>query len=186
MTGIARALVTSDSPEWYTPHDLTADIATFLGEIDLDPCAEPERSVPAKRHIVGLEGQDGLAEPWAGRVFVNPPYGRGIKRWVEKALGDPDITECVLLVPARTDTSWFQPCFAHTVCFIRGRLRFRTPDGRYDNAPFPNALVYRGPRQDAFARAFAGRGPVAFPALEPVETTYQLAFPFAAKGVGND
>jgi site-specific DNA-methyltransferase (adenine-specific) len=87
-------------------------------------------------------------------VYVNPPYGRVIGRWIVKAMTEP-VDELILLVPARTDTAWFQPLYDHAICFIRGRLRF---SGARENAPFPCALVYRGPRPDAFAQAFSHRG----------------------------
>jgi hypothetical protein len=87
---------------------------------------------------------------------VNPPYGRVIGSWVGKALTDP-VDELVLLVPARTDARWFVPLFEHAICFLRGRLRF---SGSLSNAPFPSALVYRGPRQEAFVGAFRHRGAI--------------------------
>src|SRR5690242_7703221 len=98
----------SASAEWYTPPDLLAEIAVFLGPDYEDPCpplATQERL------------ENGLAFVWRGVVFCNPPYGRGIGRWIRKATLDP-VRECVLLVPARTDAGWFQPLFDHTICFI--------------------------------------------------------------------
>lgn len=149
------SLLTSATPEWYTPADLAAAIAAFLGGIDLDPCADPAHRIPAARHFDGVNA-DGLREPWGAtaRVFVNPPYGRAIGPWIEKALSEP-LAELVLLVPARTDTTWFQPLWRHHVCFLRGRLRF---SGHASGAPFPSALCYRGTRGVAFAAAFAHLG----------------------------
>ncbi len=67
------------------------------------------------------------------------------------------VDELLLLVPARTDAAWFQSLFEHPICFIRGRLKF---SGHCYNAPFPSALVYRGPRAQEFQRLFAARGTV--------------------------
>jgi hypothetical protein len=52
---------------------------------------------------------DGLNKDWAGEiVFVNPPYGKSIGKWVEKCYKENlKGTTIVMLIPARTDTSWF-------------------------------------------------------------------------------
>jgi hypothetical protein len=100
--------------------------------------------------------ESGLWARWESPCFVNPPYGRVIGRWIVKAMTEP-VDELILLVPARTDTAWFQPLFAHTVCFVRGRLRF---SGAASGAPFPPALVYRGWRVPEFVTAFKHWGPV--------------------------
>jgi site-specific DNA-methyltransferase (adenine-specific) len=72
-------------------------------------------------------------------VFCNPPYGREIKnrvkKWYEASGG-----EIVMLLPARTDTSWFHDYIYHKaeIRFIRGRLKFG--DGK-NSAPFPSMVV---------------------------------------------
>lgn len=141
-----RGMQTSASDRWFTPTDLLAEIERFLGEGYLDPC-------PAK--LPGEQIESGLWVKWRGRVFVNPPYGRVIGKWIAKAMSEP-VDEIVLLLPARTDTEWFQPLYEHTILFVRRRLRF---SGVNCNAPFPSVLVYRGYRPEAFAAAFAHRGP---------------------------
>jgi len=144
------ALLSSASMYWNTPPDLAQEIAAFLGGIDLDPCPDAAQQIPAVHHALG----DGLAIAWHGKVFVNPPYGRTIGAWVRKALTS-SASEVVLLLPARTDTQWFQPLFDHAICFVRGRLHF---SGAAAGAPFPSALVYIGPRSSAFLQAFQQRG----------------------------
>ena len=151
---IAKALQTSRSDRWFTPPDLEAEIRAFLGDY-LDPC-------PAR--LPGERIESGLWMPWRGRVYVNPPYGRAIGPWIRKAMTEP-VSEVILLVPARTDTAWFQSLYDCWICFLRGRLRF---SGARDSAPFPSALVYRGPRPVQFARAFEHRGPVVM-RLDPHE-----------------
>lgn len=141
---------TSKSDRWFTPPDLERDIRTFLGGSYFDPC-------PAR--IEGEPIESGLWQRWEGRVFVNPPYGRVLGRWVVKAMTE-QVDELVMLVPARTETKWFTPCFEHTVCFLHGRLKFHTANrqSRPAGAPFPSALIYRGPRVAEFAVAFGKRG----------------------------
>jgi hypothetical protein len=71
---------------------------------------------------------------------MNPPYGRSIGKWVTKAYEESlKGTPVVCLLPARTDTSWWQDyCVKGLVKFVRGRLKFG--DGR-NSAPFPSAIV---------------------------------------------
>lgn len=138
---------TSASDRWFTPPDLLAEIRAFLGDY-YDPC-------PARYE--GERIDSGLWQAWAGHVvYLNPPYGRVIGRWIVKAMTEP-VSELLLLVPARTDTAWFQSLYEHPICLVRGRLRF---SGARSGAPFPSALIYRGPRVEAFTRAFAHRGPI--------------------------
>jgi site-specific DNA-methyltransferase (adenine-specific) len=76
------------------------------------------------------------------KVFCNPPYGRAIGAWVKKCYEEsrkPD-TLVVMLIPARTDTSYFHDYIYHKaeLRFIRGRLHFNeAPQG----APFPSMVV---------------------------------------------
>lgn len=143
-----QPLQTSKSDRWFTPPDLLAEIEAFLGTGYYDPC--PARDA-------GERIESGLWQSWGQqRVFVNPPYGRVIGRWIVKAMTEP-VDELLLLVPARTDTTWFQSLYECPICFISGRLKF---SGHCNNAPFPSALIYRGPRAESFAQAFAHRGTI--------------------------
>src|SRR5262249_4101706 len=84
---------------------------------------------------------DGLAQDWAGEtVFMNPPYGRQISRWVRKAHDSAARGATVVcLVPARTDTHWWHNYVIDgEVRFLKGRLKFG--DSK-NSAPFPSALV---------------------------------------------
>ena len=86
-------------------------------------------------------------------MFCNPPYGRHIQDWVRKGYEEsqkPD-TLVVMLIPARTDTSYFHDYIfggkAAEVRFLRGRIKFTDEDGNAkDSAPFPSAvIVWRSP-----------------------------------------
>ena len=64
---------------WLTPpHILRA-----LGEFDLDPCASLDRPWDTAKNHYTVE-DDGLAQPWFGRVWCNPPYGPGMDKWLNK------------------------------------------------------------------------------------------------------
>lgn len=80
------------------------------------------------------------------RVFCNPPYGRAIIDWVEKAYreGTKDNTIVVMLIPARTDTRYFHDFIQHRseIRFVKGRLKFGNSK---QSAPFPSMIViFRG------------------------------------------
>lgn len=132
------AMFSSASCEWETPKEFF-DRQDAVYHFDLDVCATPN----AKCARYYTEEQDGLVQPWTGRCWMNPPYGRTIGKWVQKAYesvrggGDADLVVCLL--PARTDTAWWHDyCMKGEVQFIRGRLKF----GNARNAaPFPSALV---------------------------------------------
>lgn len=131
------------SVEWYTPpHVFEALGLTF----DLDPCA-PKGGVawvPAAGHF-SIE-DDGLSQPWAGRVWLNPPYGAATARWVERLQRHGD---GLALVFARTDTAWAQRAIASAaaVCFVTGRLSFiagNRIDQRGHNAAAASMLLAYG------------------------------------------
>lgn len=153
---------TSKTPEHYTPHDVIDRVIACLGRIDLDPCSNSHTDphVPAARHFTLAD--DGLSQAWRGRIYMNPPYGREIAKWVEKLAQEYQaghVTEGIALVPARTDTRWWQVLRGHPVCLVRGRLRF-VGEGNTSAAPFPSALFYLGPHPEFFYLKFKGLGDV--------------------------
>lgn len=153
------------SVEWYTPAFIIMRVAqTFGGPIGLDPCSTPEanRVVQARRFYTRAD--DGLGRPWrAATLYVNPPYGRQIGRWIEKlldAFGSGQVGQAIALVPARTETAWFGRLRDHPRCFMRGRLPFWGPADRGSGSPFPSAVVALGCELDAFAVAFGDVGDI--------------------------
>lgn len=132
----------SESAEWYTPSFLIDRVITALGAIDVDPCADPDKHVPAGHHFTAED--NGLAQTWSGTVFMNPPYGREIDAWVTKLLDEyaaGHVTQAIALVPARVDTEWFRRFQPFPVAFWHGRIAFLGPHGAVNPAPFPSALV---------------------------------------------
>lgn len=152
------AVMSSLSPEWYTPREVIERVVAVLGAIDLDPCSNGngEPRVPATTHYT--EADDGLAREWVGRVYMNPPYGLGIGAWVDKLAEEFEagrVTEAIALVPSRTDTSWWAHLPAPIVCFVTGRLTF---SDHSNPAPFPSAVCYLGANQRRFAEEFVTLG----------------------------
>lgn len=157
----------SESPEWYTPAWVAELARAVLGAIDLDPASskEAQQTIGAERYYTAEH--DGLAQPWAGRVYLNPPYGKTIGLWVDKLVAAYDageISAAVALLPARPDTRWFQPLYRFPLCFVRGRIRFDLPGGeRTSGAPFPSVIVYMGPQVERFTALFGERGQIQIP-----------------------
>ena len=85
----------------------------------------------------------GLSRDWTGKVFMNPPYGREIGKWVKKAWTESLKGALVVcLLPARVDTRWWHEYAKKGhVYFLQGRLKFGSS---LNSAPFPSAIVTFG------------------------------------------
>ena len=138
-----KGLFTSDKNYWETPQDFFNELHEKYN-FTLDATASDENTKLPNYYTVE---DDALKQKWEGRVFVNPPYGREIKRWVKKAYEESlePYNECVvMLIPARTDTTyWHEYIFgkAKDVDFLKGRLKFEINGKAKDAAPFPSALI---------------------------------------------
>ena len=128
----------SASEEWETPQHIFDHLDGEF-HFTLDPCATHENAKTSRYYT---KKENGLAQSWKGeRVFMNPPYGREIGKWISKAWrsGLEEDTLVVCLLPARTDTRWFHRyCTKGTIWFIKGRLKF---GGHKTSAPFPSMIV---------------------------------------------
>jgi phage N-6-adenine-methyltransferase len=126
------------NPEWFTPQHIF-DALHREFKFTLDPCATPEN---AKCPTYYTRDDDGLSKDWAGHtVFMNPPYGDQIGKWVRKAwLESLNGTTVVCLIPSRTDTSYWHDYVmkATELRFIYGRVTF---GGVKRHAPFPSVIV---------------------------------------------
>lgn len=142
---ITVGMFTSKSQEWATPKDFFKKLNNEF-HFTLDPCCNNENKKCDKFYT---REQDGIAQSWAGEVvFCNPPYGRELPKWVRKCYEEHkknNIT-IVMLIPARTDTSYFHTYIymRAEIRFIKGRLKFN--DGK-NPAPFPSMLVIYNKRE---------------------------------------
>jgi phage N-6-adenine-methyltransferase len=106
--------------DWWTPKW----VFDALGlQFDLDPAA-PEGGVPwipvTKHYSIH---DNGLRQPWIGRVWLNPPYGAETPKWLEKMHKHRN---GVALVFARTDCRWYHDYCAKSdaILFLKGRISF--------------------------------------------------------------
>lgn len=137
---ITSGIMSSNTPEWATPQSFF-DALNREFSFTLDPCSTHENAKCEKHYT---KEDDGLSQSWGGQVvFCNPPYGRELPKWVKKCYDESRHATVVMLIPARTDTSYFHDYIygKAEIRFIRGRLKFN--DGK-QGAPFPSmVVVYR-------------------------------------------
>ena len=140
-----EVMFSSKTDLWETPQKFFDKLDAEF-HFSLDVCAVPDN---AKCAAYYTPEQDGLSQPWTGVVWCNPPDGRDVCKWVEKAhySTNKGITT-VMLLPARTDTKWFHNYIVaprHEIRFVRGRLKF---GGAKNSAPFPSMVVVFRPKME--------------------------------------
>lgn len=138
MGKVNKGLFSSNTDAWATPQ-------AFFDKLDkefhftLDPCALPSNA-KCKKYYTPQD--NGLEKDWSGEsVFCNPPYGSAIKLWVKKCYEEAKKGALVvMLIPARTDTSYFHDYIYNKaeIRFLRGRLKFGEAK---QSAPFLSMVV---------------------------------------------
>ena len=189
--GTKNVLHSSGEERWYTPPLVIKLARRVLGSIDLDPASDAfgnSRVGASSYYSKGVRG-GGLAQPWYGKIFVNPPGGvvpdpKGGKREVSQARLFWDRLEAQRSNPAfvhaiyvafsieqlvRTQShgepSWGAPYFPFVI--PSARLRYTRPDGTEAEQPTHGcAVVYVPGSKDhtpLFASAFKRIGAVCIP-----------------------
>ena len=139
MTLGSHQRTVGESQNWITPRW----ILDALGRFDLDPAAADPRPWDCAKVSFSTGGLD---RPWAGRVFLNPPFDRYIVgRWISKLA---EHGNGVALLHVRTEAAWFEPVWRHAsaLLFLADRLYFHHPDGTRAsaNSGAPACLVAFG------------------------------------------
>ncbi len=167
--------------EWYTPPEILDMVVDCMGKIDLDPCANPQKTVPAITHFVGGQ-ENGLAKSWGHSIlvpnskdgevliqwrkpytlFLNPPWGR-LSEWVMHTVTEYSkghYSEAIMLVPCAIETKWFQRLRYWPVCFPNKRINYieETESGLKLKNGFdrPSCLIHIGSNHDRFEQVFGG------------------------------
>lgn len=142
MASLGNEKSVANTDVWLTP----PYILDALGEFDLDPCSSIGRPWDtAKKHYT-IE-DDGYNQDWHGRVWMNPPYGPELDRWLHKLSNHGD---GIALVFARTETrAFFRNVWASDtargIMFLRGRVKFCRPDGSVGGTSgAPSCLIAYG------------------------------------------
>ena len=140
ISQINSGLYSSATDDWGTPQTLFDELNNEFN-FTLDACASAHNF---KVNVYFTKEDNALVQDWAGIVWMNPPYGRAIGKWMKKAFEESQKGATVVcLVPARTDTAWWHDyAIKGEIRFLRGRLKFEQPGFvKNSSAPFPSAIV---------------------------------------------
>src|SRR5436305_14747545 len=131
-----KALLSSESTEWYTPARYVNAAREVMGGIDTDPASNDMANRLVKATTYYTKETNGYDKPWHGRVWLNPPYGHDDKkgnqsRWSQRLTEQYQAgitTQSVLLVNAMTERKWIKPLYQFPICFTDHRIRFYNPE----------------------------------------------------------
>jgi len=125
--------------DWATPQSLFDKLNKEFN-FTLDVCASHWNS-KCPRYFT--EEINGLSQNWSGVCWMNPPYGRALESWMKKAYQSAkNGAVIVCLVPASTDTNWWhQYAMKGEIRFLRGRPRFLTKEGNWQQTFTPSVIV---------------------------------------------
>ena len=164
-TKLTHVTINSGNNEWYTPTKFIEAARDVLGSIDLDPASshKANETVRAKRYYTISD--NGLAKEWHGKVWMNPPYGRGFITdfcsKMHKEVQEKRVTEAIVLVNNATETKWFRELssISQAICFPEKRIRFLDEQGNVANAPIQGqAFIYFGDNVCKFYEVFSTIG----------------------------
>ena len=148
--------------EWFTPLPYIDAARAVLGNIDLDSatCTFAQSRIKAGQFFTKQD--DGLSQPWHGRVWLNPPYSR-VAEFVTKLvqeIGAGNVTAAILLTHNNTDAAWFHEAAnaASAICFTRGRIRFEQEGGPVESPPQGQCFFYYGKDVASFRKVFTSIG----------------------------
>ncbi|WP_296053378.1 hypothetical protein [uncultured Alteromonas sp.] len=184
---------TSFNTELYSPGELVEAARRVMGDIDLDPASSLKANQLVKANRIFTKRGDGLTKKWAGRVWMNHPWGAkenackpncnkkrcetrgwhlakdfpGNAAWINKLVGsyeNGDVTEAMCITYASTSEAWFKPLKQYAICFLDGRTAFHDPQGNeLDQNTKGCAVTYLGPNIGDFYAEFSAFGDVMLP-----------------------
>ena len=135
-------LITNKSDEWLTPRPLFDLLNRTYGPFDLDAAATDENHLCPKWFT---KERSAVARLWRDRVFINPPYGRELPKWMRTIFEHRNESEIlVALIPAKVGTRWWYNYVARAslIRFLVGRVTFGSADNPQGNpAQFDSVVV---------------------------------------------
>jgi hypothetical protein len=165
---VTRHIELTGEVEWYTPRLYLDAVCEVMGAIELDPASSDRAQEHVRAEDYFTLDNDGLTQPWHGRVFLNPPYRMpDVKLFVFKmseAYESGEIDEGILLTNSATDTEWFHRAMgtASALCFTRGRIKFlEAGEDDLIERPTPThgqTFFYFGPNRRQFRSTFRAYG----------------------------
>lgn len=176
------------SDEYATPPSIWRPLARAVGGFDLDPASGAESTPIANTRYT--KDDDGLAQPWFGTVWLNPPFGdrsgpgeSSREEWLRKARSEiqcDDVGLITILLPVDTSTDWFHRYVvdADTICFLSSRPQFQ---GESVHTGFACMVVVYGEAPPDLADALENMGAV-FRGREFYSSTTQETLLTATEG----
>lgn len=154
----------SDAPtEWYTPPEYVDKARRVLGEIDLDPASNAlaQNWIQAGNYFT--QEDNGLIQPWQGRVWCNPPYGRQVRKWLGKALASYEAKEMesAVMLLNRSEADWYKELLrkVDAICEVKKRIAFLNASGQKQPSPrYHNDFLYIGRNVEKFKQEFESLG----------------------------
>jgi len=153
---------------WLTPERILTHVREYFeGPIPLDPATESNNPTQAITFYTLTD--NGLAKPWNKGVFVNPPYGKGIKDWCEKihieAYKKPK-RPIIALLPCgsgRPGTIYWQKYILDkhlkAICFVKGRIKFLKSDKTIAGSnTYPSQIMGFNVKTEKFTKSFESLG----------------------------
>lgn len=152
-----------DGDEWYTPKEYIDLARKVMGGIDLDPATHRTAQKVVEAKAFFTKDDDGLAQEWTGKVFLNPPYSYPlVEKFTTKLIAEHEakrVTQAVLLVNNCTDAGWFHALLERYVaCFTRGRISFEHPSRPAFATRQGQVFFYLGVKEFRFAKEFSSMG----------------------------
>jgi hypothetical protein len=170
------SLKTTKSNEWYTPSKYIEAARQVMGSIDLVPasCELANRTVKAARYYT--KEDNGLALPWYGNVWLNPPYTQvggksSIKPWIRKAI-ESEANQIILLVPNDASARWFEWLWSYIICLPPYRINFDIPGKKSKHPTFGTCFTYLGPHESRFIDIFSQFGTIAKRVSSPKQPSH--------------
>ena len=155
-----RAAAHDGNDEWYTPPDVIEVARDCMGGIDLDPASTAKANETVQAKAIYTVEDDGLIQPWHGRVFLNPPFSAQLKRAfcdrLRESVASGDVTQAVLVTPIDYSPQWgdvIRTC-ASAVAHAVGSTPFYGPRGEHGGPGFGHMVSYYGPNVERFASVF--------------------------------
>jgi DNA N-6-adenine-methyltransferase (Dam). len=136
-----------ENDEWYTP----SEIIRSLGEFDLDPASSKDAFRLNRSAKTIYTAQDnGLLQPWSGRIWLNPPYSNPLLQNFLKKMAEHN--RGIALVFSKIEAKWFHDIvfeYATAVKFLYNRIQFYKPDGTKGMQPRNGSMLVAYGKEDA-------------------------------------
>lgn len=177
VTSLRRiAKHSNQSNEHVTPPAIIEAARSVMSGIDLDPASSPLAQTFVKARRYYTRETNGLAQPWRGRIFLNPP-GKEIGHtlttgpklfWLKliDSFKEDAVEACYVaysLEQLQQSQKWTElHMLKFAICIPNSRLSFyKAVEGRLVEERQPthaNAIVYLGHKQDRFREVFGKIG----------------------------